>query len=185
MLSILRQRKRRAAVTGLLGLAIFLMSAGLVYAQDAGGAETLANDAGAPVNFTWTLMAGFLVFFMQAGFAFLGAGLIRAKNTVNYMTKSFMDFAIATLSFWAFGFALMFGGSALASGLGDGNLWIGFSGFFLAGDAYDVSTAELWLFQMMFAGTAATIVAGAVAERMKINAYLAYSFILGAVVYPL
>ena len=122
-------------------------------------------------------MAAFLVFLMQAGFAYLGAGLIRAKNTTNYMTKSFMDFAIASLSFWAFGFALMFGGSALMGGglgLDDGNTVIGFSGFFLSGDAYDVNTITLWIFQMVFAATAATIVAGAMAERTKIQTYLAY-----------
>ena len=140
------------------------------------------------INFTWTLMAAFLVFLMQAGFAYLGAGLIRAKNTTNYMTKSFMDFAIASLSFWAFGFALMFGGSALMGkglGLDDGNTVIGFSGFFLSGDAYDVNTITLWIFQMVFAATAATIVAGAMAERTKIQTYLAYSFILGALIYPI
>ena len=80
---------------------------------DPNGADTMAADPTAAVNFAWTLMAAFLVFFMQAGFAFLGAGLIRARNTANYITISFMDFAIAFLSFWAFGFALMFGGSAL------------------------------------------------------------------------
>ena len=125
---------------------------------------------------------------MQAGFAYLGAGLIRAKNTTNYMTKSFMNFAIASLSFWAFGFALMFGGSALMGaglGLDDGNTVIGFSGFFLSGDAYDVNTITLWIFQMVFAATAATIVAGAMAERTKIQTYLAYSFILGALIYPI
>ena len=62
-------------------------------------------------NLIW-MVGAFLVFFMQAGFAFLGAGLIRSKNTTNYMTKSFMDFGIASLSFWAFGFALMWGTSA-------------------------------------------------------------------------
>ena len=185
MLSLIRQRKGRVMLLAVWGLAIFFMSGGLVFAQDSSGAETLADDPTAAVNFTWTLMAAFLVFFMQAGFAFLGVGLIRSKNAVNYMTKSFMDFSLAALSFWAFGFALMFGGSAAASGLSDGNLFIGYSGFFLAGDAYDVSTIELWIFQMVFAGTAATIVAGAVAERMKINAYLAYSFIIGAIIYPL
>jgi Amt family ammonium transporter len=133
----------------------------------------------------WTLIAGFLVFFMQLGFAFLGAGLIRSKNTVNYMTKSFMDFCIASLGFWAFGFALMFGGSALWPGLDEGNSAIGFSGFFLSGESYDVSTIMGWFFQMVFAATAATIVAGAVAERMKITAYLAYSFIIGALIYPI
>ena len=136
------------------------------------------------INFTWVLMAAFLVFFMQAGFAFLGAGLIRAKNTTNYMTKSFMDFAIAALSFWAFGFAIMFGGSGYI-GLDDGNSVAGYSGFFLTGGSYDVGTISLWIFQMVFAATAATIVAGAMAERTRIQAYLAYSFILGALIYPL
>ena len=185
MLKFIRSRKGKVSLLAVWGLAIFLMSGGLALAQDSSGAETIADDPTAAVNFTWTLMAAFLVFFMQAGFAFLGAGVIRSKNTVNYMTKSFMDFAVAALSFWAFGFALMFGGSAVASGLADGNAWIGYSGFFLSGAAYDVSTAQLWIFQMVFAGTAATIVAGAVAERMKINAYLAYSFIVGAIIYPL
>ena len=141
-------------------------------------------DAAIAVNFTWTLMAAFLVFLMQAGFAFLGAGLIRSKNVTNYMTKSFMDFAIAALSFWAFGFALMFGASEYA-GLSDGNAVIGFSGFFLTGDSYDVSTVSLWIFQMVFAATAATIVAGAMAERTKIQAYMAYAFVLGALIYPI
>src|SRR5918999_1118367 len=151
---------------------------------DPNGADTLAADPAAAVNFTWTLMSAFLVFFMQAGFAFLGAGLIRAKNTTNYLTKSFMDFAIASLSFWAFGFALMFGGAGYA-GLELGNPVIGTSGFFLVNEAYDVSTIMLWIFQMVFAATAATIVAGAMAERTKIQAYLAYSFILGALIYPI
>ncbi|MBI2847947.1 MAG: ammonium transporter, partial [Chloroflexi bacterium] len=123
--------------------------------------------------------------FMQLGFAFLGAGLIRSKNQTNYWTKSFMDFCIASLGFWAFGFALMFGGSKLFPGLDFGNSFIGFSGFFLSGASYDVSTIMLWFFQMVFAATATTIVAGAVAERMKITAYLAYAFIIGALVYPI
>ena len=119
-----------------------------------------------------TLAAAFLVFFMQAGFAFLGAGLIRAKNTTNYMTKSFMDFAIASISFWAFGFAFMLGASK--AGI------IGGSNFFLE-DKNWVS----WMFQMVFAATAATIVAGAIAERTKTQTYLAYSFIVTALIYPI
>ena len=106
----------------------------------------------------------------------MGAGLIRAKNTTNYMTKSFMDFAIASLSFWAFGFALMWGTSA--AGI-NGN-----TNYFLT-DAADGQTYVDFVFQMVFAGTAATIVAGAVAERTKTQAYLAYSFIIGAIIYPL
>ena len=126
-------------------------------------------------NIIW-MMGAFLVFFMQAGFAFLGAGLIRSKNVTNYMTKSFMDFAIASLSFWAFGFALMWGTSA--AGIA------GTTNFFLT-DGADGQTYVDFVFQMVFAGTAATIVAGAVAERTKTQAYLAYSFIIGAVIYPL
>ena len=156
----------------LLGVGIFLGSVGLAYAD---GHEALAAVDAKIENFI-TVVAAALVFFMQAGFAFLGAGLIRSKNTINYMTKSFLDFCIASLGFWAFGFALMMGGGA-ASG------FIGLEGFFLA----DFSDGDLvgWFFQMVFAGTAATIIAGAMAERTKINAYFAYSFLVGAVVYPI
>ena len=179
---------RRLLLMIMAGLVAVSLVAGYTLAFAGGdptGAEVPADEKlGKAVDMVWLLMAAFLVFFMQAGFAFLGAGLIRGRNTANYMTKSFMDFAIAALSFWAFGFALMFGGAGLA-GLEDGNNFIGYSGFFLTGDAYDVSTIGLWIFQMVFAGTAATIVAGAVAERTNIHAYLAYSFVLGAVIYPL
>ncbi len=171
------------AMAGLLAVA-FLGVPSLLAAADSSGADTLAADPSAPVNMIWTLIAGFLVWFMQLGFGFFGAGLIRSKNQVNYWTKSFMDFCISSLAFWAFGFAIMFGGSRLFSGLDMGNSFIGYSGFFLSGASYDVSTAMLWFFQMVFAATACTIVAGAVAERMKITAYLAYSFIIGAVIYP-
>jgi Amt family ammonium transporter len=178
-------RLSRRSLVLLLGGLIFLASFSVTFAADAAGAETLAGDANAPVNYVWVLVSGALVFFMQAGFAFLGAGLIRSKNTVNYLTKSYMDFAMASLSFWAFGFALMFGGSALASGLDEGNALFGLSGFFLTGESYDVGTMLLWAFQMMFAGTAATIVAGAIAERTKITAYMAYAFLIVAIVYPI
>ena len=159
------------AVAGLVAVAL-ITGYSLVFAQDiTSDADKLDQSA----NIIWMLGA-FLVFFMQAGFAFLGAGLIRAKNTTNYMTKSFMDFAIASLSFWAFGFALMWG-TSVAGIAGNTN-------FFLT-DAADGQTYVDFVFQMVFAGTAATIVAGAVAERTKTQAYLAYSFIIGAIIYPL
>ena len=159
------------AMVGLLAAGI-LTGYNVTFAQDiTSDAEKL--DQGA--NVIW-MVGAFLVFFMQAGFAFLGAGLIRSKNTTNYMTKSFMDFAIASLSFWAFGFALMWGTSALGVA--------GTTNFFLT-EAADGQTYVDWVFQMVFAGTAATIVAGAVAERTKTQAYLAYSFIIGAIIYPL
>ena len=156
----------------LLGVGIFLGSVGLAYAD---GHEAL-EAVDAKIESFITVVAAALVFFMQAGFAFLGAGLIRSKNTINYMTKSFLDFCIASLGFWAFGFALMMGGGAAAG-------FIGLEGFFLV----DFEDGDLvgWFFQMVFAGTAATIIAGAMAERTKINAYFAYSFLVGAVVYPI
>jgi Amt family ammonium transporter len=180
-----RRRGFIIAVMAVLVLVAFWGVPAIIKAADPSGGETLAADPAAAVNMAWTLIAGVLVFSMQLGFAFLGSGLIRKKNNVNYWTKSFMDFCIASLGFWAFGFALMFGGSAAFPGLDLGNTFLGYSGFFLVGNSYDVSTIMFWFFQMVFAATAATIVAGAVAERMKITAYLAYSFILGAIIYPI
>jgi Amt family ammonium transporter len=181
----LKRKFVKIAIMAIILIVAFFGVPAIVQAADPSGGDTLNADPSAPVNMAWTLIAGFLVFFMQLGFAFLGSGLIRKKNNVNYWTKSFMDFCIASLGFWAFGFALMFGGSAAFSGLDEGNAFLGFSGFFLSGESYDVSTIMFWFFQMVFAATAATIVAGAVAERMKITAYLAYSFILGAIIYPI
>ena len=163
--------KLKLVMIALLGIGVFVGTIGVAYAQDV-TAESVNDTVGNAI----TVFAAALVFFMQAGFAFLGAGLIRSKNTVNYMTKSFLDFCIASLGFWAFGFALMMGGGA-ASGI------IGLEGFFLVD--FDDSGLVSWFFQMVFAGTAATIIAGAVAERTKINAYFAYSFLVGAVVYPI
>jgi Amt family ammonium transporter len=159
-------------IAGLFAAAV-MAGYNIAFAQDADPVETNATDIG---NLT-TMVAAFLVFFMQAGFAFLGAGLIRSKNVTNYMTKSFMDFAMASISFWAFGFAIMTGTSA--AGIA------GTTNFFLVDGANDWQVYVDWMFQMVFAATAATIVAGAMAERTKTQAYLAYSFIVGAVIYPL
>ena len=164
--------KLRLAMIALLGIGIFFGTVGVAYAQGAVSADVVDSK----LNDFILVAAAALVFFMQAGFAFLGAGLIRSKNTVNYMTKSFLDFCIASLGFWAFGYALMMGGGA-ASGI------IGLEGFFLLD--FEDTDLVAWFFQMVFAGTAATIIAGAVAERTKINAYFAYSFIVGALVYPI
>ena len=181
MLAVTAPKSRGAAVLRrflpyiIAGIFAAALMAGynFAFAQDADPVETNATDIG---NLT-TMMAAFLVFFMQAGFAFLGAGLIRSKSVTNYMTKSFMDFAMASLSFWAFGFAIMTGASA--AGIA------GSTNFFLVDGANDWQVYVDFMFQMVFAATAATIVAGAVAERTKTQAYLAYSFIIGAVIYPL
>jgi len=178
----------RFASIGLgLVVAFVLLAVAPVGAEgaDPNGVATAEANPSAPLNFAWTLIAAFLVFFMQAGFALVEAGFARAKNTVNILTKNFMDFCVGGLACWAFGFGLMFGGSKLASGLDQGSPIIGFSGFFLSGPAYDVSTAMLWIFQMVFAATAATIVSGAMAERTKITTYMAYSFFVSALIYPI
>jgi Amt family ammonium transporter len=126
----------------------------------------------------WILLAAILVFFMQAGFSVLEAGLVRTKNAGNVLMKNLLDFCFAALGYFVFGYAIMYGTEGLLFGT---------RGWFLAGAESPVAGLPLevfWLFQAVFAGAAATIVAGAVAERMNFTAYLAYSFILSAFIYP-
>jgi len=156
--------------------ALLLVTATPALAADPSGAETLADNPSAPVDFVWIIIASAMVFIMQGGFAMLTAGLCRAKNVVNLMMKNLMDFAIGSLAFFSVGFAIMFG--ADKGGL------IGVTGWFLAGE-YDVSQYLLFVFQVMFAATAATIVAGAVAERLKVKAYFLYAIAICAIVYPI
>lgn len=159
-----------------------------VLAGDPSGIHTYSESVEGlkfSVNFAWILLSAFLVFNMQVGFTFLGAGFVQKKNTLNYIAMSFIDFCTGALIFWLFGFALMFGGSKLAPGLVGGNHFIGYSGFLLIGNAYDVSTAVLWIFQIMFAATACTIVAGAVAERIKFHVHIIYSAFLCGILYPI
>jgi Amt family ammonium transporter len=154
---------------------------------------TLANYK-VLLDTVWVMLGAFLVFWMQAGFAYVEGGLTRAKNTNNIMMKNLMDFCLGTVAFWAVGFALMFG---------NGNDFVGYSGWFLGGadnspatgDAYSgVYSALNWtgvplfakfMFQLVFAGTTATIVSGAMAERTKFQSYLIYSFVISAFVYPI
>lgn len=168
-------------------LAILPIIAVPAMAGDPSGEETFTDSIEGlkhAVNFTWVLICSFLVFFMQAGFVLL-TGFLRRKHTLNYMTMCFGDVCFGALAFWLFGFALMFGGSQLVPGLEGGNWFVGYSGFLLLGDSYDVQTAAAWLFQMMFAAAAATIIAGAVSERVKFQAFLIYTFIVTAVIYPI
>jgi len=128
----------------------------------------------------WTLIAAVLVFFMQAGFAMVEAGFTRAKNAVNIMMKNLMDFSIGSLLFWILGFGLMFGHSAGG--------FIGTDGFFLS-DATVGDSGEwnftFFLFQTVFAATAATIVSGSMAERTKFTSYLLYSLVITGIIYPI
>ena len=155
----------------------FLLLAGAAYAHGAedtaAAIEALQNN----INIVWTAVAAFLVFFMQAGFAMVEAGFTRAKNTVNIMMKNLMDFSIGTLAFFFIGFGLMFGA---------GNGLFGTTHFLLLGT--DVQGSDWnWtflIFQTVFAGTAATIVSGAMAERTKFTSYLVYSVFICAIIYP-
>ncbi len=129
-------------------------------------------------DIVWTVIAAALVFFMQAGFAMVETGFTRAKNAGNIMMKNLMDFCMGGVAFWAVGFGLMFGLS---------NGFTGWSHFFMN---FDNTTLDgqwgftFWLFQVVFAATAATIVSGAMAERTKFSGYLIYSFIISLLVYP-
>lgn len=128
------------------------------------------------INTMWVLMASFLVFFMQAGFALVEAGFTQAKNAVNILMKNFSDFLIASLAFFAVGYALMFG---------EGTPLVGMSNFFLSGAVReDIPIMAFFLFQLVFAGTAATILSGAMAERTKYGTYLLISLVMTAVIYP-
>lgn len=130
----------------------------------------------------WMLLAGFLVFWMQAGFALVEAGFTRAKNISNILMKNLFDFVIGTLAFWAIGFALMYGGDGQFIG---GEKW-----WFLT-DAPEifpgltVSFFAFFFFQLVFAATAATIVSGAMAERTEFKGYLIYSAAISIFVYPI
>lgn len=126
-------------------------------------------------NILWTCIAAFLVFFMQAGFALVEAGLTRAKNTVNILMKNAMDFCIGSLAFWAVGYGLMFG---TASGG-----FVGTDKFLF--EASDNFGWAFLLFQTVFCATAATIVSGAMAERTKFSSYLIYTAIISLVIYPI
>lgn len=132
-------------------------------------------------------VAAVLVIFMNAGFGMLETGFCRQKNAVNILAKNLIVFGVATLAYWAFGFAFMYGAS--------GNGFIGLQGFFLISDdpatygldpfPAGLTIAVSFLFQVAFAATAATIVSGAVAERIHFGAFLIFSFLLVAVSYPI
>lgn len=160
-----------------IALLFALLVSGVAYAQD--GEPTVADVTG-QIDVIWLLVAAFLVFFMQAGFAMVESGFSRAKNAANLLMKNLMDFCVGSLLFFAIGFGLMYGTSA--SGL------IGTDNFFLSSISFGPESAYDWagfLFQLVFAATAATIVSGAVAERLKFSAYLVYSIIVAGLVYPI
>jgi Amt family ammonium transporter len=155
-------------------LALILGIPALVLADEPMAADTVQNN----LNFVWTMIAAFLVFIMQAGFSMVEIGFTRAKNACNIIMKNVMDFSVGAIAFWAVGFGLMFG---TTNGL------FGTTDFFFSGATGDGAAWNyaFWMFQVVFAATAATIISGAVAERTKFSAYLVYSFFVSALVYPI
>jgi ammonium transporter, Amt family len=152
------------------------------------------------INFTWTLVCGFLVMFMQAGFAMVEAGLCRVKNANHTYMMNFFVYACGLFAYWIIGFAIQMGGAAGNGNLGGlqpligehtvsffGTNWgiFGQSGMFLAGHTYDVGVMVIFLFQMVFMDTALTIVTGAAAERWKFLTFAVSSVLMGAFTYPL
>jgi Amt family ammonium transporter len=127
------------------------------------------------MDFSWLLICALLVFCMQAGFLCLESGKIRSKNSINVAAKNISDFIISSIIFWIFGFAIMFGDSF--------NGLFGYNEFFV-GETQSAYQISFFLFQMMFCGTAATLLSGAVAERMTFIGYLCIGCILSSVIYP-
>lgn len=152
------------------------------------------------INFTWTLICGFLVMFMQAGFAMVESGLCRVKNANHTYMMNFFVYGCGLFAYWILGFAIQMGGAAGNGNLGGlqplasehtlsafGKTWgiFGQSGMFLSGHAYDVGVMVIFLFQMVFMDTALTIVTGACAERWKFLTFSVSSVLMGAITYPL
>ena len=134
--------------------------------------DQLALDA------LWLLICAALVYIMQAGFMCLEAGITREKNNINVAIKNMCDFGISVVVFWAFGFALMFGVTQAG--------WLGGDGFFGGSYGADLTTYDrvFFVFQVMFCGTAVSIISGAVAERLQFNAYLLIAFLTAGFLYP-
>jgi Amt family ammonium transporter len=153
------------------------------------------------INFMWTLVCGFLVMFMQAGFALAETGFTQAKNAGHTMAMNMMVYGIGMLGYWICGFALQMGGVGNVASLGGGtgllsgefafHLFgkdfgiLGTKGFFLSGSTYDAAIFSLFLFQMVFMDTTATIPTGAMAERWTFKSFVIYGFFISMFVYPL
>lgn len=163
---------RWSLTAALMAALVFLFGQGTAFAQEA---EAVQKHA----DIVWTIVAAALVFFMQAGFAMVETGFTRAKNAANIMMKNLMDFCMGCCAFWFIGFGLMFGKS---DGF-FGTSWFAFN-WQQAHEAGDWPFT-FFVFQLVFAATAATIVSGAMAERTKFLAYLIYSIVISGLIYPI
>ena len=139
---------------------------------------TQVAEVGSSLDTVWVLIAAVFVMFMQPGFALVEVGFTRAKNTTNILMKNLMDFSFGSLLFWLVGFGIMFGAD-IGGFIGSMNI------FFSSGFEGDIPGEAFLMFQTVFAATAATIVSGAMAERTEFKAYLVFSVVLTAVIYPI
>ncbi|MEA5488765.1 MULTISPECIES: ammonium transporter [Pseudanabaena] len=181
-----------------IGAAIFAaFTPAIAHAVETGTLESLTKSTGdlkLSVDTSWVLITGFLVFFMQCGFAMLEAGLVRQTGVVNTLAENFIDAAVTLLAWWTTGFAIAFGTTS--------NGFFGVDGFFLSnaftlnngaieyamgsgGSTAPINTLTLFFFQFAFSATASTITTGAMAERTEFKGDLIYAFIMGAVLYPI
>lgn len=165
----------RGTVARWIVAAVLLATA--VHAQDGEAVQTVPKEH---IDLLWTCLAAFLVYWMQAGFALVETGFTRAKNAVNILMKNMMDFSMGSIAFWLVGFGLMFGKT---------NGLFGTTDFMPQGvdasGALDAGQMGFWIFQTVFAATAATIVSGAMAERTKFSSYLIYSVFITLFIYPI
>ncbi|MDQ6813090.1 MAG: ammonium transporter, partial [Bacteroidota bacterium] len=215
----LRHQKK---IISFLTIVLLVLIAFPVLAQDPTGAATgtindvTAATAGKPtleevaaqsghnkiaINIMWTLIAGFMVMFMQAGFALVETGFTQKKNVAHTMGMNFLVYAVGMMGFWICGFAIMFGGGLSIATLGGSpgvvpNEYVvhlfghdfgiaGTVGFFLNSKVYDVGIYTLFLFQMVFMDTTATIPTGSMAERWHLKSFILYGFFISMFVYPL
>ncbi|HVM55146.1 MAG TPA: ammonium transporter [Acidimicrobiales bacterium] len=170
--------RRKLALGAALVGALVIGLAGPAYAYD----RPAEPDTQYILDNLWVFIAGVLVYFMQAGFALVEAGLTRAKSVANIMMKNLMDMSAGVLAFAAVGFGIAYGPTESLSG------FLGWGGWFLDPGAYaesGLTIATQFFFQAAFAATAATIVSGAMAERTKFKSYFIYSFVITALIYPI
>ncbi len=183
---------RRMSSLAIATLILAMFGTHATFAQDAPTVESLASDISsmkASIDTSWLLLTGFLVFFMQTGFAMLEAGLIRQTGVVNALLENFIDAGLTGLCWWAVGFGVAFGTTS--------NGFFGTDLFFLSGaitfgetveyakyGILNVSTITFFFFQFAFAATASTITTGAMAERTDFVGDLIYSAIIAVLIYP-
>ena len=169
----------------ILSLVLFGVAAGLAIAQETTD-EAIALFSQA-FDMIWRIVAASLVFYMQAGFAMVETGLTRAKNASNIIMKNLMDFSAGAVAYWAIGWALMYGAPTLGGFIGGNGFFLSYTQESMAAYGVDSMSSIFrdWMFQVVFAATAATIVSGAMAERTQFKGYLIYSVFISGLIYPI